>query len=597
MTFLPILERELRVRARSRAHYWGRLAVAAAGVMVCVPPLIWSGPLMSPGATGRGAFNGLVSACFLLCCAGCLFTADTISVERREGTLGLLLLTRVRHLDVLLGKFASSGLTCLLGLLAFSPVLALPILAGGVTGGEAARKAVVLLDTLFLALCVGLWASARGFQRFRAARAAVLVLTALVLGPWLLSWLLPEVGLASPLGTLSRAADFPYRTSAGRYWLSLALVQAAGWAFLAGAMASLRGRAGRDGTNDAEGKAGQRTGAHPATTPPLSSTAVAASSERSVAPTTCRYCGKENLVEAVYCQECGTELHPPERPKPRGPELSSAPTPLHWLLRRQRGLKPMLWVAAVIGACHFAVYGVIGRYFSALLFGVSWGVSLVATTMTGALVAWVASRFFIEARRSGELELLLTTPLGAEEIVSTQWDLLKRWVRLPALVMLVPLVFQGLVVLRSPSSRSAWELYYSLSLLLSSLNLILGLAALCWLGMWFGLRVPGPGRAVLWTVLLVHGLPWVLNLIWSLVYRGWILAGPANSWWSSGWVFGSLLPRLADLAFYWWLIRLARGQLLRELAGAEPLNPLPLLLNALPRIAAAVGRARRWPAA
>src|SRR6266404_8220831 len=114
MTLLPILERELRIRARSRANYWGRLTVAAAAVFVCAPPLIWSMPFATPGQIGRSAFDGVVGAAFLLCCAACVITCDTISSERREGTLGLLLLTRVRHIDVLLGKFASSGLTSVL---------------------------------------------------------------------------------------------------------------------------------------------------------------------------------------------------------------------------------------------------------------------------------------------------------------------------------------------------------------------------------------------------------------------------------------------------------------------------------------------------
>src|SRR5579859_2768653 len=192
MTFLPIVQRELRVRARSRANYLGRVAMGAVAVLVCVPPLVWSAPFTTAAMTGRAAFEGLVSAAFLLCCSACLLTADTISAERRQGTLELLLLTRARYFDVLLGKFASNSLTCLLALLAFLPVLALPLLTGGVTGGETARKAVALLDTLFLALSAGLWASANGFERFRTARLAVLAMAVLVLAPSLVGWVLPR---------------------------------------------------------------------------------------------------------------------------------------------------------------------------------------------------------------------------------------------------------------------------------------------------------------------------------------------------------------------------------------------------------------------
>src|SRR5689334_18383295 len=133
MIFFPILERELRMRARSRGNYWGRFSMAVAGVFICAPPLIWSLPFVTPGQIGHGVFDGLVGVAFLLCCAASLATCDTISYERREGTLGLLLLTRVKHIDVLLGKFSSSGLTFLLSLLALLPILVLPLLTGGVT--------------------------------------------------------------------------------------------------------------------------------------------------------------------------------------------------------------------------------------------------------------------------------------------------------------------------------------------------------------------------------------------------------------------------------------------------------------------------------
>src|SRR5208337_1969356 len=183
MTLLPILERELRTRARSQGNYWGRFTVVAVGLLVSLPPLLWSGRFVGLAMNGREAFDGLVAAAFLLCCAACLLTADTISGERREGTLGLLLLTRVRYFDVLAGKFASSGLTCLLSLVAFLPVLMVPILAGGVSGAEAARKSLALFDILFLALSAGLWASARGFEQLRTMREAVGLLAAIVLGP------------------------------------------------------------------------------------------------------------------------------------------------------------------------------------------------------------------------------------------------------------------------------------------------------------------------------------------------------------------------------------------------------------------------------
>jgi len=607
MTFLPILERELRVRARSPANYWGRFAMAAAGILVCAPSLMLEGPFTTPGDIGRGAFNNLVSAAFLLCCAACVLTSDTISSERREGTLGLLLLTRVRNFDVLLGKFASSGLACLAGLVAFLPVLTLPILSGGVTGDEALRKSAALFNALFLALSVGLWASARGFERFRTSRIALLTLAALVLGLPLLGLLVHDsgAGLLSPLGTLSQASDLAYKKSMGQYWLSLALVQVVAWAFLLGATASMRGRS-RGTTHDviAPVKRASPLSAITRTAASQIPTTAAESPTTTAWPLKCRYCGRLNDADAINCRECGMKLRPGEPYKARQFARSAAPTPLHWLLRRQRGFKPVLWFAAIIGFFHFALFGMVGRFFSGVgmvFFGMSGALGLAMTVITGSIFAWVASRFFIEARRTGELELLLTTPLGAQKLVSAQWDILKLLVRWPVAAMMLPLLVQGAFFILSynPIRSDVWTLYYALSMLLSAGNIVLGTGALCWLGLWFGLRMPAQGKAVLWSVLLANGVPYIVSIGWSLLYRPIIvsLGGGVSGWLSSPLLLGYLIPSMVILLYYLWLLRLARAQLLVEMAGTEPLDPAKIFSfsNLLPRMAAAIRRARHWP--
>jgi len=606
MTFLPILERELRVRARSPANYWGRFGMAAVGVLVCAPTLMLSEPFSGPGTTGRGAFIGLVSAAFLLCCAACILTADTISSERREGTLGLLLLTRVRSLDVLLGKFASSGLAGLAGLAAFLPVLALPILSGGVTGGEAVRNALALFDALFLALSVGLWASARGLERFRTARAAFLTLAGLVLGLPFLGGLTnnPHLALASPLATLYRASDVEYKLSPATYWISLGLVQIAGWTFLLSAVVCMRRRPEGDRARIHE--PAREISANSPTTWTTStqgtSTPVAGSKAISTV-VICRYCGRANDPDAICCRECGTVLR---RIEPKPSRLLPGATPLHWLLRRQRGIKPMLWLAGVIGFFHYALFGMVGRFLvgggGMMLFGVSGALGLAMSVITDSIFAWVASRFFVEARRTGELELLLTTPLGATELVSAQWDILLRLMRWPVAVILIPVLLQGAVFLLSynPIRSNLWSLYSGLATLLTAGNAILAVGALCWLALWFGLRMAGQGKAILWTVLLATGVPYGLSLLWSILYRPVVMftgGMTGGSWFSSPWLLGYLIPSMANLLFYLWLIRRARWHLLREPAEGEPLDPRQIfsLSNLLPRMANAIRRARQWP--
>ena len=183
MTLLPIIERELRVRARRRAGYWTRFGVALGGVLICLPQLLFSLPFGASGTFGKGIFDSLVAAAFLLSCSACLLTAEAITAEQKEGTLGLLFLTRVKALDVLLGKLGSVGLTSLCGLLAFLPIMMIPILAGGVTGGEAFRKGLALLTMLCLALAVGLWAATSG-RKSGIVRNAVGVLLLVVFVPF-----------------------------------------------------------------------------------------------------------------------------------------------------------------------------------------------------------------------------------------------------------------------------------------------------------------------------------------------------------------------------------------------------------------------------
>ena len=137
MTFLPIVERELRVAARRRGTYWTRvfaalIAICAAGWMLTLSNL---GRHESPSELSRSIFMTLSSFAFLYCLvAGARNTADCLSEEKREGTLGLLFLTDLKGYDVVLGKLVATSLNSFYGLLAIFPVLAIPLLLGGVAG-------------------------------------------------------------------------------------------------------------------------------------------------------------------------------------------------------------------------------------------------------------------------------------------------------------------------------------------------------------------------------------------------------------------------------------------------------------------------------
>ncbi len=125
-------------------------------------------------------FSILTTLAFIYClAAGALVTSDCISVEKREGTIGLLFLTDLAGYDVVLGKAASCSLNAFYGLLAVVPVLALPLLLGGVTLPEIWRMALLFANTLFFSMSVGALASTLSRNDRRATLAAVCLVSAI----------------------------------------------------------------------------------------------------------------------------------------------------------------------------------------------------------------------------------------------------------------------------------------------------------------------------------------------------------------------------------------------------------------------------------
>src|SRR5947209_10079973 len=95
-------------------------------------------------------FRILTGASVLYCLlSGVRSTADCLSEEKREGTLGLLFLTDLKGYDIVLGKLMATSLSGIYGVLAIVPVLAVPLLMGGITLGEFERMALVAFDALF----------------------------------------------------------------------------------------------------------------------------------------------------------------------------------------------------------------------------------------------------------------------------------------------------------------------------------------------------------------------------------------------------------------------------------------------------------------
>ena len=197
----PMVERELRVALlhRKAREQW-MFAARLAGVMSLVF-LVWLGLTSSP-SKGRTFFIWL----FAIGCAGVIsrgfgLTADLFSEERRNGTLGLLVLTGLSPLEIFLNKLLGAGMLAAYALLGGLPFLAIPFLAGGVSGTQFLCALAFLANGLLFCVAMGLFASVLHREGGQAQITAVIVTVLLSVTTPLARWL----GASGPgLSALSR---------------------------------------------------------------------------------------------------------------------------------------------------------------------------------------------------------------------------------------------------------------------------------------------------------------------------------------------------------------------------------------------------------
>jgi hypothetical protein len=207
MIFLPVAERELRVRARQTGTFRTRVGAALAASLIIGFFLVSHLWQLSPAAMGEGMFWFLSGLAFVWCLLeGPRNTADALSEEKREGTLGLLFLTDLKGYDVVLGKLLATSLNSIYGVLAVVPPLSIPLLLGGVTPGEFWRMVLLLLVTLIFSLSAGMLISANSRNERRAWIGAMTLIGFLAIIPPLFRWApLPSTML---LGALSPTVGF-----------------------------------------------------------------------------------------------------------------------------------------------------------------------------------------------------------------------------------------------------------------------------------------------------------------------------------------------------------------------------------------------------
>jgi len=196
MTLWPVIVRELRAQSRQSATYWLRVAAAGTVLGMFVFLLLRLGragglfTVISQGTSRGNPFSGFgavlfgqLNATIFLCNAflAPLLTADCISRERREGTLGLLFLTNLSAAGIVAGKAFVHALRGVMLFCAMLPVLAIPVLVGGVAAKDCIMALLINSIVLVLGLTAGMLASTLSRAWIRAFVLAELLSASLLL--------------------------------------------------------------------------------------------------------------------------------------------------------------------------------------------------------------------------------------------------------------------------------------------------------------------------------------------------------------------------------------------------------------------------------
>ncbi|HEU5069059.1 MAG TPA: hypothetical protein VFV96_01450 [Verrucomicrobiae bacterium] len=480
MTFLPIVERELREGARRNANRYIRLVVAAVAMLISGVVLPFMMFLSRGASQGSAFFSIMTGYAFTLCLlAGVFVTADCISEEKREGTLGLLFLTDLQGYDVVLGKLASQFIHLGYGLLAIIPAAALPLLLGGVTGGELWRISLALLNLLFFSLATGLLASTLSHQAGRAMLLAGTILGFLCVVLPMAQRVVNQIGGTavtawlhgfSPADAYWGAMSARYARQPHAFWQALGVSHGIAWLMIG--LASWRlPRAWQD---------------RPQAT------------------------HRSNLLERLGLRAAGTRVQ-------RRRELLGR-EPLRWVIGESLFARGAAWVIAGLWALGMVAIGYLQSWETLMIVAIYGRMLFFPVKL---LFAVQATRFFAESRRTGAFELLLAAPVSSADLVRAQWAMLKRVFLPPCLLAAGSSLLAALYILLRHADPLNGVLpglgVMGVVGLFYMLEGVLDFFAMGWLGMWLALTMRKPHLAAGATILFVLVLPSVVCGVGFLV--------------------------------------------------------------------------------
>jgi hypothetical protein len=387
-----------------------------------------------------------------------------------------LFLTDLKGYDVILGKLVATSLNGFYAVLAVVPVMALPLLLGGVEPGEFGRMALVVVNTLFFSLALGMCVSALSRSPRKAMAMTfllILLFTALLpgCGAWMAAtgktkqlsnaWLMPSAGFSYYL-----AFDAPYKLGTTDFWWSVAVMHGLGWIALVLATVIVP-RSWQD-----------------------------------------RPAGAQRLRwrERWHWWSYGNSV---ERAEFRRRLLDRGA--YFWLAARARLGPAYVWAVLGLVGCGW-VWGIAKARRDWFEEGTYVLTGLLLNLVMKVWFALEAGKQLAEDRKQGALELLLSTPLSVHEILRGQRLALERQFLGPVLaVLMVFFLFlmtsaSDAMSQQSPEDRALWMLIWAGFMVM----LIADLAGLYWVGMWEGLAAKNPTRATVTSVGRILVLPWVV---------------------------------------------------------------------------------------
>ncbi|HEY0454936.1 MAG TPA: hypothetical protein VGE41_01075 [Verrucomicrobiae bacterium] len=471
MTFLPLVERELRIRPRLKRTYFYRTAGACFAIVILSFALITALLVSNPGTIGKGIFTVLSWMAFIYCLLeGTRTTADCLSEEKRAGTLGLLFLTDLKGYDVVLGKLLGTSLNTFYGLLAVLPPLAIPLLLGGVTAGEFWRLVLVLLSALLFSLSAGLFVSAISFQERRAWLGTVaLVGTFAIVLPIIAELDLPYGALChwNPTSAFLAVEEQTFLAKPNIYFagtiglLAIALLLLVSAAFLLPRCWQARIETASGGIR----------------------------------------------LFGISLRMFTT----PERLRRKRLDQLSG-NPVIWLASRDLGQRAAVWLVICL-ICLAA--GVFWRIASGS--GLNGTFSVAGLLVNYAMVVWVAAKAcqcFPESRSSGALELLLVSPVTVKNIVDGHLSALERHFLVPFVLLFCAEFFFAILQAASPHQADP------IAFLMMGYGIFLfafEIYAAAYLGLWMGLRSRKQTQALTKTLVYLLIVPLLLFPCWPFV--------------------------------------------------------------------------------